>query len=260
MSEDQDILEEIYTPFSQLEKEIERRSNDHALVERVRLFWKEHPFPYSFEGPRAIFNREIITPNREMQYFMDLVSSLNMEPLLLEYPAGKFVNKNKNKYFLCKLLFSKEKATMFDDTKATCRVVDFNIWEGKPLSDVKTIWGDSLIETHRELLESVYPSVSKNIVNITDWFNTTRHITEYYYLYFMSLFICDGVLFENFMLSDESEREFFFEKILPSFRKATEIFGVKPLIFPLLPIEHEKDPFWYSHDHNQQHVIKKKMI
>lgn len=256
MNEHQEIMNEIYTPFSLLKAEMQSRYADPELQKKVRDFWAENPFPYNFDEPRAMLSREVITPNRELKYFLELANGLDAKPLFLEYPEGKFVAKNKGKYALCKLAF----LPGADDPAESCKIVDFNTWEGKRLSDVQTTWSQPLVDTHRELLTEEYPAMSGNVVDISEWFNKTRGLGEDYYLHFLSLFICHGVLFDNYLLSDDAENEFFFEKILPSFRKAKELFGVRPLIFPLLPIEHERDPHWYAYDSRHKEAIKKNML
>ena len=59
----------------------------------------------------------------------------------------------------------------------------------------------------------------------------------------ISLFVCDGILFENFH-SDGHESEFTRRIIRPAFAEVEERYGVRPLIVPLLPITWERDPYW----------------
>lgn len=105
------------------------------------------------------------------------------------------------------------------------------------------------------MLDDVAPGLSKNIVDITKWFNDTRYESEYYYLYYLALFICHGVLFENF-LTNKEELEFTKYKVLPSFNKLSEMFGVKPLIVPVVPVEEETDQYWWCFPKEVEKIIK----
>ncbi len=54
-------------------------------------------------------------------------------------------------------------------------------------------------------------------------------------------------MFDNYLLDDKEESEFYLKKVEPSFKKAEEIFGIRPLVYPLLPIEFERDVRWHSY-------------
>ena len=70
------------------------------------------------------------------------------------------------------------------------------------------------------------------------------------------MFIRDNILFENFLFDEKEESKFTLDKFLPSFKKTIEIFGVKPLIVPLLPHEHEKSDLWFSYDEKVQKIVE----
>ncbi|MEK6673092.1 MAG: hypothetical protein AABY42_06395 [Nitrospirota bacterium] len=64
-----------------------------------------------------------------------------------------------------------------------------------------------------------------------------------YYKYFLSLFICHGILFENFITNEEEER-FSKSVVFPAFRQVVADFGLKPLIVPLVPHSQASDIYW----------------
>jgi hypothetical protein len=231
----------IYTPLSDILVELERRRNDKDLIKKVEDFLQEDKINDfgDFEDVKVVFNRPLITPNKELKYFFDIIQDLDLKPLFFEY-NGVFVSRNKDKYNICHVRNAKSLRKL--------RFVDFNIWEGKLLKDIMIKSQVKLHTVHREALCALYPGIDTNIFDITDWFNAVRHKTEYYYLHFLAHFICHGVLFENFLLENPHERDFFEKKVLPSFNKLTEIFGVRPLIFPLLPIENARleNWLWYN--------------
>ena len=234
------LLEDVYTKFSSLEVELNDRWNNLELNKKVDEFFKESGVPFEMNTKYAFLSRPIATPNKEVAYFIDLARSLNLKPVILEY-HDKFVAKNKLKYFLCKLVF-------FDDEnnilKYSEKVVDFNSDEGKNIDTITTTKKIGLIDLHRKLFLNEYSDMTDNVIDFTEWFNETRIKSDKYYLFFLSLFIRNGVLFENYVLSDKAESDFFTTKFYPSFKHAEEIFGVKPLIFPLLPIKEENNDEW----------------
>jgi hypothetical protein len=69
------------------------------------------------------------------------------------------------------------------------------------------------------------------------------------------LFICHGILFENFLLT-ESEGEFTRGIFLPAFEKAISLSGMKPLIVPIPPMENEYDSHCNSYDKRIKDLLK----
>ena len=123
------------------------------------------------------------------------------------------------------------------------------------MSEVKTTTGLKLTDFHHQLLNWFYPENDYRPTNFSHWFDSTKEKTKYYYLYFFSLFIRNGILFENYLQGDEEEHKFFLEKVYPSFRELKRIFGVQPLICPLLPLDVERQVSWSTYP-----VEMKKMI
>lgn len=238
-------VNDVYTPLSEAKEEIWRRWNDKELRKKVEDFLGGD-IPEIFKnGPSAVLVRDIITPNNEFNFFMDIAPCIDLPIVLLEYTKSKFVAKNANKYHLCLPHYycgiGKKGGTKIRKEK----IIDFNITEGKKLNSIKTFQKQSLIEYHHDLLFKKYSELKQeNIFDLFDWFNDHRNINGYCYLHYLALFICFGVLFENFILGN-GEKDFTEKNILPSFHKLVEIFGVKPLIVPVTPIEYENNLFWW---------------
>lgn len=238
-------IEDIYTPLSEAKKEIERRWNDVELRKKVEEFLGGDIPEIFKDGPSCVLVRDIITPNNEFRFFMDIATELDLRIVFLEYTKSKFVAKNINKYHLClpHIYNGVDKNDCAKITKE--KIVDFNTMEGKVLGNITTIQDQNLIDFHHTLLFEKYPEIQKeNIFDFSDWFNGHKNIDGYYYLHYLALFICHGVLFENFILGN-GEKEFTEQKILPSFFKLAEIFGVKPLVVPATPMEYENNLFWW---------------
>lgn len=237
----------VYTPLSIAISELSRRQKDENLKLQVLDFWGKDYLPKLNGGPpRAVFNRPVISPTLEFRFFLDVAKMIKLKPLLLEYP-GKFVTKSIDKYALGRLFFLGPEGKKHGHQLNSLTVVDFNHSEGGSLREVQTVFGVNLVEFHHRLLKDFYPKEDYRPTNFSHWFDSTRERTKYYYLYFFSLFIRNGILFENYLQEDESERNFFHEKVYPSFQELTRIFGVKPLICPLLPLDIEKQISWLSY-------------
>lgn len=250
----------VYSTISEAKIEIEKRQKDEKLKKKVKDFFGIYNFPYLEDKPKAVLSRSIFTPNLEFDYYIDLIKTIKLEPLLLEYD-GKFVAKNSEKYHLCKLYFQHTKPAK-SINYSTMRIVDFNIYEGERMKDVKTIWDTSLTDFHRYILKQQHPEINQKetVIDFYDWFNQTRFLTDNYYFYFLSLFICNGVLFENFLINDNEEAKFIKDHLLNSFSAVNDYFGVKPLVCPLLPLENEKSKNWLSYKSTIKNNIEQYII
>lgn len=231
-----------YTTLEEAKKEIWRRWNDPVLKKKVENFLGSN-FPEPLKsGPRAVTVRCIASPDNEFFNFINESKKIELKPLFIEYPEDKFIAKNSDKYSLCILHFEKDGIKSYEESDKI-KLINFNIFEGKSFNKIETLWGCNLVNFHHEIFRR---SISEQIeiYNFWNWFNETRYKTEYYYLYYLSLFVCHGILFENILMSEE-EREFTEKKIIPSLKKIEEIFGLKPLICPITPIDEEDNFRWW---------------
>ena len=233
----------LYSRRNNILKELRRRRENKDLVLKVKIFFGENypNFLLDNNTPAAFLSRPIISPNMEVRNFLDIAQHMCLKPIFLEYP-GKFVARNKEKYHLAKLKFFDEKNKSQRITSAN--VTDFNYWEGLELSKVQTKWDQNLMDFHHKAFLSEFPALEHNVFDITDWFNHVRSFYSHYYLAFYALSIVHGVIFENYLFNDSEELKFFKQKAWPSFSATKKYFGVKPLIYPLLPIKNCGDNNW----------------
>jgi hypothetical protein len=242
-------IKEIYTPLSVVKKEIWKRWNDKELRKKVEDFLGgDIPKILRGKEPGAVLSRDVISPNKEFFYFLDLLDDVKMNPAFLEYLDGKFVAKNFNKYHLCRMFFYNGRGKNGGDKISTLKVVNFNTMEGKKIKHLKTIGGENFVDFHHKILEKNIPkkiNIGK-ICDISHWFNKHRKMSKYYYLRYLALFLCHGILFDNF-ITKNGEGDFTEKKIIPSFKKLEKIFGIKPLVVPLTPIEDESELYWWCY-------------
>lgn len=248
-------IDEIYTPLEEAKKEIQRRWNDKELKKKVEKFLGKD-IPHFFQNePRAAYVRDIISPNNEFFYFWDIVGDTGVKPVLVEYSTGKFVARNINKYHLCRMYFHHGIGKHGGGKIECSHVVNFNTMEGKKMHKVRTIWNESVVDFHHGLLEKTKPEINRDdIVDFSKWFDKHKKKTRHWYLHYLALFICHGILFENFIM-DNGEKEFTEKKILPSFHALVKKFGVRPIVVPISPIESENDLYWWLYPgHIKKHL------
>jgi hypothetical protein len=238
-------LDNFYTPLSEAKKEIWRRWNDKELREKINKILKSDILDSFGNEPRAVFCRYVFSPNFEFNYFLSIAKMVKLKPLALQYSDDKLVAKNTPKYHLCKMFFYNGDGKKFGDKIDTLKIVNLNKWEGEKLNNVQTLHNENLVKFHNNLLKKSIGEKNYEIFDFSDWFNEKKKaFKKYYYLHYLSLFIRNGILFENFLTNDE-ELLFTKNKVLPSFNKVQEIFGVKPLIFPLNSFKSEESRSWY---------------
>jgi len=254
----EDVSSMIYMQYSSIREELDRRWNDKELRKKVEDFFGENSMDELRLEPRAVLSRTLASPNAELLYFLDIAKSLDLKPLVLEYP-DKFVAKNQNKYHLARMFFYRKAADLRSFPVYAPKVIDFNEHEGKKFSEITTLWGESIAEFHHNLLFQAVPEIKGKILDFSSWFDSARISSKFYYLHFLALFVCHGVLFENFLIDDKEEDEFIREKFLPSFKEVERIFGVKPLIFPLLPFDGEKHQHWLSYHESLKKEVDDKL-
>lgn len=237
----------LYSDIATIKEELRVRREDLALTKKLEEFWIGiEPSFIDTNSQYAVFSRPVATPNIEMACFIDIMQSLPLNPLILEFP-DKFVSKSAEKRFLGKLCIFD---TVPDGRAPTHRfktIIDFSKWDGKPLASIRTNADQSLIEFHHNLFQQTFSEPSIPIIDFTDWFSRARHAFDEYYLAYLSLFIQNGVLFENFLAGNDAEEMFIQDKVLPSVARIEEIFGLKPLIYPVLPLHEEGDRRWLGY-------------
>ncbi len=247
-------LDGIYISLEAAKNEIWRRWNDETLRKKVELFL-EGDLPEIFRtAPRAIVARQVLSPNFEMLHFSDLAKKIDLRPVCFGYLDDKLVTKNLDKYYLCKLFFYDGLGRNGGEKLSSLNIVDFNKWNGKRFRDVKTIFGTSFVDFHNAFARLTGSDI--DFFDASHFLKNKGSLSKNYYRYFLSLFICHGVLFENYLLNGEYgdlTRDVF----LPNYRKVSEIFGVKPLIVRAVSLEEEENLRWRHYPQSVYGTIEK---
>ena len=135
-------------------------------------------------------------------------------------------------------------------------IIDFNKYNGKKLKNIRTLWGESLIDFHKKLFD-VHNLKNFSFIQENDWYQKKNEKPVDFYINFFLLVTCYGILFENFLISkDNIESNFTKNVILPALEKVINFTGIKPLIVPLEAIDLELDDYWYYHSPIIKDLIK----
>lgn len=250
----------IYTPLDVAWKELLARRQDEKLKKKVEDFLDGHiPDPFR-SNPTAVLFRNLATPNYEFRRFVSLVNGFGkLEPLAFEYISDKFTSNNELKRALGKMYFAHSLGRKGGMNLDTINIVEFVDSDGLPISEVETLWGQSLVDFHHEFLTRCYSDKPINVYDASSWLKSNGKRAIEYYPAFFTLFIRHGILFENMMLE---KNEFAFAKnvFVPAFLSVCEQFGMKPLIVALEPTDIEGDKFWMCYPSSDMQYVRSKML
>jgi hypothetical protein len=211
-------------------------------------------------GRSCVLARPIATPNFELIRFVSIVDSLGFKPVIWEYIESKFVPQNDVKYYLAKLGFYMGRGKNDGIKIEQLSIIDINSSSGNMMSNLKTFWGESLGDYHHNLFnfaQSKWP-VKPIIFDGSSWYEENGPTASIYYEKFLSLFVKDAILFENF-LTDQKEISFTKDVFLPAFIRIKQKTGHSPLIVALEPTEIEGDRFWTSYPSELMLDLKDKL-
>jgi hypothetical protein len=253
LSSRKDFDDFVYTPIEEAVIELKRRWEDSSI-----------PFPDFVpeamkNNPRALLYVCLITPNYQIRRYVELSKKFGLDPLIFEQKKDKFTSNNEWKHSLGKLRLFLGKDKHNKSRIEFLSAVDFNHANGKSVSSVETISGQSLVDFHHDLFFKEFPQLTeKNIFDASDWLIEHGNNPKGYYCSFLSLLIKNGIQFENFMIN---EKESFFtrEIFLPAFIHVYEETGLKPLIVALEPTDTEDDEYWISYPHEEKSFIAEKL-
>lgn len=177
-----------------------------------------------------------------------------MLPVIEEYHADKFVAHNPIKRALARLGFH----TGHD--RHSRRLVEFASildWsqQGRPMCDVVTRWGQSLLDFHRELFAiAINGAASAFLYECAPQYARAGSSPSAYYRAFFRVCVADGILFEDFLL-DPNELTFTRDIVLPAFEDVKAEFGLRPLIVRLSEPEEQSAPHWFWYPSELKSVV-----
>lgn len=249
MSDRKLFNETVYTPLSEALSLLEERRNNPELMAKVeKLLNGDVPSFFKEKGKCGVLGRHIATPNHESRMFITLAHENNLFPVFFEFHDDKFTpQSNAFKHSLGQLHIPEKTNKYGHANIERTTIVDFNKHSGKKIKDVKTLWEQPLVDFHKNLFSEYNINKDFCAYDGSSWYKNHGEKVSEYYVNFLMLFTCFGVLFENFLLSKDEEGEFTRNIVLPAIEKVIRATGIKPLIVPLSPLEIETDDLWYYH-------------
>ena len=249
----QQRLLNIYTPLEEASEEL------HSVKRRaIRSKFNHADSPLRQDCAFAVHIGHVATPNFEIERFLCLASDSKLQPLFWEYHRDKFVSCNPCKRSLGRMGFHTGRNRHNQPLVAYRNVVCFS-QNGRPIAEVRTFWGQPLVEFHHDLLLATWPHLTRNICwNASDWYHAHGPTPRHYYRELFALLLSHGMLFESFLL-DKIEYQFTRDVVLPAFQEVRDRYGLKPLIVRLDPSESEGDPYWLLYPHEAQLCVEEKL-
>lgn len=230
----------MYVTLEQAKTTLWQRRSDFNLRRKVRDYLGELP-DFLQQGPRAVLARQLASPTLEFQQFAVGAQQVGLPLTSIEFTGDKFCTCNPDKLALAKMTFYLGRGRNGGEKTKSYRTIDLDRWDGKPLNKIQTLWGENFVALHHRLLTSSYPTAE--ISDTTAWLRRMGGKPALFWPRLLSLFICDGILFENF--HTEGHEQGFTRKIIqPALAQVKELFGQQPLIVPLVEVEHERNRSW----------------
>ncbi len=249
----------VYFPLTEAVAELSKRGNNKELDSYIERTVPEK-IPSVLRGKKSlVLFRHVATTNYEIIRFLSLVNAFNdLDSFILEYTSDKFLDRNELKHALGRLRFHKGFNKLGEEVCEKKVVINFNKSNNTPISEVETFWGEKLVDFHHELFFRRFPNFKGNVCDVSDWVRSVGDGAKTYYKHFLSLFLKDAILFENFLLEGK-EKQFTQSVILPAIREITEESGFRPLIVALEPTDIEGDKFWLSHPYDEKNFVEEKL-
>lgn len=246
----------VYTPLSVALKVLDENRKNPELMAKIDELLKGDVPQILKDSMCGVQFRQIATPNHDARHFISIAEDNNLKPVFFEYLDDKFTSNNEYKHSLGQLHIQGivNKSDYFPVEKIS--VIDFNKSNGKMLKDVITIWEEPLKDFHQRLFTlHDYKIDDITFYDASLWFHNNGNQAINYYTNFFLLFICHGILFENFLLNDE-DSEFTKTVVLPAIDNVISITGMRPMIVPIGPLDIETDMHWISYHPKIKTLIK----
>lgn len=246
----------VYTPIQEAKVlHLKRQTNINLRNQLSRLF--HSGLPESFcEESCAVLSRQIATPNFEFRRFVSIVDLFDgFAPLIPEFENDKFSSRNSLKKSWLSLSF----ATSYDKI-VQIDIADIEECEGKRFSEIRTKWGQPLLEFHRQLINETYrPMSARHFMDNSAWLAKYGDTASEYYFFYLLLFTQNAILFEDFVLDDPEEYKFARDVFLPNFIEIINKTGMKPLIVHLEPSQLEGRDFWFCYPADSLRFVENKI-
>jgi hypothetical protein len=243
----------MYVTLEEARAEVWRRWHDKALRRRVEEYLGELPHCFG-AAPRAVLFRNIASPDIEFHHFVGRAKQIGLEPLCLEYTHDRFCTRNADKICLAKLAIFNGRNKHGEAMITYKKLIDLRAMDNKRFSEIDTLWGENLVAFHHGLMRRHLPGVE--VFDVSHWHHFNGNNAAEYYRYFLALFVCHGLLIEDFVTNEEEER-FTHDVVLPALEVVTRTLGVVPVIVPVIEQDNLSDMYWWCYPEDIAEEIEK---
>lgn len=235
--------------------EIWHRWNDKDLEKKVNDYLSNRIPPVLKDEPKAISTSHVATPNWAFFHFWENSRKAGLKPVAFEYLDDKFVTTNFDKASLAKMVFYHGKGDDGHMLTSSHHVIDLGgKEENRLIKEIDTLWGEKFVDFHHRSLNAFYEDIE--IHDGSQWYHDMGKDAKEYYRYVLALYIRNGVLFENFLIT-KNEEKFTREVLLPAFEFVYKKFGVKPLIVPIFPQNESDSKYWWCYPEFIKMMLKR---
>jgi len=249
-------VDDTYSTLEEAKIEIWKRFNDQLLRKEVEAFLGTFPLsllPYR-NTPIAWHAVHVVSPDISLHHFVKLAEEIQLPPVVSQHLEDKFCPENKVKYHLGKLCFYEGIGKHGGQKTSYFRAINLDGWRGKSLNEITTLWGENFVDFHHSVLLSSKINNKIKTFEFYEWRASNANKIDQFYVQFLSLSLCHGVLFDNY-LTNGTEADFSNNIYLPAFEKVQSLFGVKPLVVRLAPKESEEDLYWYCYPNYLKPIV-----
>lgn len=247
--------DEIYTSAEDAINELKNRWNDKELEDKVKDYLGNDIPSILNDCPHLVIFRNIVISDNESGRLVNLAKDFNIKVAGLEFTADKFVAFNFDKYTMAIMFIKDGKQGNGLERIYKKKLIDLRSSEGKKFSEINTLWGESLVDFHHNILYEKYPGFIENIIDLSSWLKRNGGNAKKYYDKFVTLLIRNCILCENFEF-EGSEGEFTKNVFIPAFKKNKDLFGLKPLIVKIAPEDYKNNNSWWYHDSDVKIIVK----
>jgi len=240
-------------------EEIAHRWQNVALRQRVVDFL-DGDLPEQFlQEPRGVLFRQLGIPDTETKRFMEICAYLEVKPLITEFLSDKFTTVNEDKLRWGRIDVCEKMNKNNEPIIRSTHILDYFDSDGKKLRDVKTVWGERLVDFFHDAFVGM-GEVKPEVCDISHWLKRNGGKASEYYKKYIAFFVAHALWIDTFdEINELLKMPFFRDNEFANYCAIAEYFGVKPMIVQLFSREEvERCDQWYF-DAKMQEILDIKM-
>lgn len=254
---------DLITSYGDAIVELRRRRTDPDLRRKVEEYLENDIPEYFRDEPVLYLCRHVASPNVQTLRFLRRFRQEGMKTVIGQDSKDLFVSHNQLKKSLGKLpvctgIFHKKGRSIEQFRKIS--IIDFNAWNGKVLHTIRTKWGEPFVEFHNRILKRLAGD-HVHVEEDSSWvdrYDRGDLLAEYKKV--VALFIVHGIMFEDYPTEESPIEAGFVTDILrPAMEHVEGIFGVKPLICPLVPLGVATTDVWEGYPPEVLKILEEHM-